>query len=105
KDDLLHEHTAFVGLSRKELSVDDLLAKVELCVLEADNVCDPAALRKFRERLSMVKLDPVNEADYGALREHLQRVEDEHGICMNRLFYLAIPPQIYQPVIHHLGNQ
>ncbi|HET8708819.1 MAG TPA: hypothetical protein VFL85_00905, partial [Candidatus Saccharimonadales bacterium] len=41
KDDLLHEHTEIVGLSRRTMTVDDLLGAVELCVLEQDNVCDP----------------------------------------------------------------
>jgi glucose-6-phosphate 1-dehydrogenase len=104
KDKLLHEHTAIVGVSRKALSPDELLAKVELCVLEADNVCDPVALADFRQRLRMVQLDPNAPDDYDRLRTTLDGIEQAHGMCMNRLFYLSIPPHVYQPIIQNLGE-
>lgn len=103
KDDLLHEHTAIVGVSRGKMTVDELLGKVELCVLEADNVCDPVALGKFRKQLKMVQLDPVKPEDYDRLLTTLNKIEDEHGMCMNRLYYLSIPPQVYEPVIENFG--
>ncbi len=104
KDGLLHEHTAIVGVSRRDMSADDLLQKVELCVLEADKTCDPGVMEQFRARLVMTKLDPVKAEDYDRLYGTLQTIEDAHGLCMNRLFYLAIPPQVYGPVIEHLGT-
>lgn len=103
KDDLLHEHTEIVGVSRGKMTVDELLSKVELCVLEADNVCDPIVLRKFRKQLKMVQLDPVNPEDYDTLLTTLNKIEAAHGMCMNRLYYLSIPPQVYEPVIENFG--
>ena len=104
KDDLLHKKTLVVGTSRREMSVDDLLKRVELCVLENDNICDPGVLGKIRERLTMVQLDPVNGKDYDALHATLQKLEDGQGICMNRLFYLSIPPGVYPALVKHLGE-
>lgn len=103
KDNLLHEHTEIVGVSRGKMTADELLSKVELCVLEADNVCDPVVLGKFRKQLKMVHLDPVNPDDYDNLLTTLNKIEDEHGMCMNRLYYLSIPPQVYEPVIENFG--
>lgn len=104
KDRLLHEHTEIVGISRKALSADELLEKIELCVLETDNVCDPIALADFRRRLRMVQLDPTKTEDYDRLRTTLEGIEAAQGLCMNRLFYLSVPPQVYQPIIENLGN-
>lgn len=104
KDNLLNEHTVVVGVSRRDMSADDLLKKVELCVIEADKTCDPAVLDKFRAILRMVKLDPVVGEDYTRLHQTLDQIEDEQGMCMNRLYYLAIPPQVYEPVIENLGT-
>ena len=103
KDDLLSEHTAIVGVSRREMSAADLLKKVELCVLEADSVCDPKAIAKLRKRLHMLKLNPLDGEDYKRLHAALDGIEDKEGLCMNRLYYLAIPPQVYSPVIENLG--
>ncbi len=104
KDNLLPEHTEIVGVSRRQLSVDELLKNVELCVLETDKICDPKVLATFRQQLQMVQFDPVNSADYDRLATTLQSIEDKHGVCMNRLFYLSIPPQVYEPVIRNLGE-
>lgn len=104
RDNLLNEHTMVVGVSRRDMSVEDLLKKVELCVLETDKVCDPAMLGRFRSRLRMVKLDPVIGEDYDHLHQTLDQIEDNEGMCMNRLYYLSIPPQVYEPVIEHLGT-
>lgn len=104
KDDLLDEHTIIVGASRRELSVDELINTVELCVLEEDKVCDPAVLEKFRKHLRSVRLDATNEEDYDHLLETLNTIENEQGMCMHRLYYLSIPPQVYEPVIRNLGE-
>lgn len=104
KDGLLDEHTAIIGVSRKAMSVDELLSKVELCVLEENNVCDPAVLEMIRARLQTVQLDPIVPEDYDRLLETLNRIEAEQGMCMNRLYYLSIPPQVYDPVIRNLGE-
>ena len=103
KDDLLHEHTEIIGISRHDLKASDILKDVELCVLEADKTCDPVIIAAFKKRLRLIRLDPVKAGDYDALLTTLNKIEDEHGMCMNRLFYLSIPPQVYEPVIDNLG--
>ena len=103
KDDLLHEHTTILGVSRRAMHIDEIINVMELCVLESDKVCDPAVLKKFRARLKMLQLNPVIAADYDKLRHALDEVEETHGVCMNRLYYLSIPPQVYEPVIQNLG--
>jgi glucose-6-phosphate 1-dehydrogenase len=105
KDNLLHEQTHIVGVSRKSMTVDELLDNVELCVLEQDNVCDPEAIKRMRDSLSLVQLDPENSADYNRLKQELDDIETRYGICMNRMFYLSIPPKIFVQVVHNLGEQ
>jgi glucose-6-phosphate 1-dehydrogenase len=103
KDHLLPEDTEIVGTSRRAVSVDDLLKNVELCVLEADKNCDPKALAEFRRKLRMVRFDPSLATDYSNLLKTLEDIETDHKRCMNRLFYLSIPPQVYGPVIKNFG--
>ena len=104
KDNLLHPKTRIVGVTRRDISLDELLSQTELCVLESDSVCDPVALKQFRERLSLYKMDLTSEADYLKLREHLSALELSLGVCTNRLYYLSIPPQMFGPIIDNLGN-
>ena len=104
KDNLLHEHTVIIGVSRHKLKPEDILKDVELCVLEEDKMCDQQVIAAFKRRLKLTQLDATNADDYDTLLETLNTVEQDHGMCMNRLYYLAIPPQVYGPVIESLGR-
>jgi len=104
KDGLLHEQTQIVGISRRSISVDELFEQVELCVNEVDKVCDPVALKKMRTHTSMVQMDLTEETAYKQLRQQLDQLEESQGLCMNRLYYLSIPPQIYSSIITLMGK-
>jgi glucose-6-phosphate 1-dehydrogenase len=104
KDGLLHEQTEIVGISRRDMTADELLDKVELCVNETDNVCDPEALKKMHDQTRMFKMDLTDEEAYVRLHESLDAIEAEKGMCMNRLYYLSIPPQVYGPIIGLMGK-
>ena len=99
---LLPEDTKIVGISRRPLSADQLLATVELCVLEADNVCNPAGLARVRASLQTFQLDPDQPADYGKLKDLLDSF-DTHG-RRQRLFHMSIPPAAYAPIVAGLGQ-
>jgi glucose-6-phosphate 1-dehydrogenase len=103
-DNLLHEKTKIVGVSRRDVPVKDILDRTKLCVLEADTTCDPAALNRMQAVLSMFKVDLTDGKDYDRLRERLDEIEDEQGLCMNRLYYLSVPPGVYQPIVTLLGE-
>lgn len=103
-DGLLHPDTKIIGLSRRQISPDELLKNVELCVLESSNTCDPATLQLFRRNLHMLCFDPVNGDDYAHLSETLEAIDTKQGACLDRLLYLSIPPQVYGALIEHLGR-
>lgn len=104
KDGLLDENTLLVGTSRRPLAAADFLKQIELCVLETDNVCNPEVLALMERQLHLLQLDPENGGDYTGLAELLQSLEDEQGSCLNRLFYLSIPPSVYLQVVTNLGK-
>lgn len=102
KDGLLHEKTEIIGVSRRHIDPAELLNDTTLCSQEEDGICDPQALQKMREHFHMVQLDPSNGEDYARLLKTMNEYEDTEGVCMNRLYYLSIPPQVYGPVIKHM---
>lgn len=103
KEGLLHDKTEIIGTSRREISVEEMLSDAKLCASEPDGVCDPAALQAMRDHFRMVRLDPTNDEDYAELLQTMNSLEDTEGVCMNRLYYLSIPPQVYGPVIRHMS--
>lgn len=103
KDNLLSEHTTIVGLTRQNMTADQLFGQVELCINEVDNICDPAVLKNMRDKTELLQFDPAEAGDYPKLLAHLNQLEETHGMCMNRLYYLSIPPAVFTQVVHSLG--
>ncbi len=105
KDGLLHEKTEIVGATRGNMSAKELFEQVELCVNEIDKICDPEVLQFMRERTTMFRMDLNDPADYDALHSKLNDMEGQKGVCLNRLYYLSIPPAAYLDVIRLLGER
>jgi glucose-6-phosphate 1-dehydrogenase len=104
KDNLLHEHTVVLGLTRQSLDAKTLFEQVELCINEVDNVCDPVALAKMQAKTELYQFDPAKSEDYPTLLDYLNGLEETHGMCMNRLYYLSIPPSLFTNVVHNIGE-
>lgn len=99
--DLLPANTKLVGTSRHPLDSQEFLKTVELCVLEKDNVCDPAGLKKVESALTTLQLDPDKADDYRQLAQLLQDFDQPHQ--RQRLFYLSVPASAYPPIVQHLA--
>ncbi len=104
KDGLLDEQVEIIGITRRDITANQLFAQVDVCVHEVDKVCDPVILRAMQQATRMIQMDLNDPAAYANLLETLNAVEAEKGKCMNRLYYLSIPPQFYLPVIRHMGE-
>ncbi|CAN5418893.1 glucose-6-phosphate dehydrogenase [soil metagenome] len=104
KNDMLHEQTEIIGVTRGSMTLDDLLSHIELCVSEVDGICDPAAVNKLKSRLQLRHMDVTDGKEYVKLLDDLNSIEDSHGVHMNRLYYLSIPPKFAAPIITFMGE-
>ncbi|HKX73543.1 MAG TPA: glucose-6-phosphate dehydrogenase [Candidatus Saccharimonadales bacterium] len=79
-----------VGLVRRKLTVEDVL---------------PDGDQEFlRKHLELYELDMTDTAQYVQFAERLKAIEKEFGETAQRLFYLAVPPQVSQPLVDCLGE-
>ncbi|MBI5129218.1 MAG: glucose-6-phosphate dehydrogenase [Rhodopseudomonas palustris] len=103
--DLLPEKFCVVGITRKEMSSEDLRASLM------------HGLRKFATRpvnediadkllycVTSVSADPSDPASFDRLRERLEKLEANRNTGGNRLFYLATPPDAFAPISTELGR-
>lgn len=104
KGGLLHEKTQIIGVTRGETSVEQLFEKIKLVGANSEEQPNPETAQKIRSKTSMFKMDLDDPEAYKALKERLNAVEDANGVCMNRLYYLSIPPKAYLPVVDLLGK-
>lgn len=101
---LLNEHTYVVGTSRSSIKVGDIIERIRQALKTRGATPDEAVLQRLDQHLSAVQVDPIRDADYRRLGDHLQSIEDTVGSCMHRLFYLSIPPQVYGGIVQRLGE-
>ena len=103
REGLLHDKTIIIGITRSSTTVDELFQKVKFDP-EGETGPDPTALEAIRKRTTMIQMDLGDQSAYADLLQRLNDIEDENGLCMNRLYYLSIPPKAYLPIVGLLGK-
>lgn len=104
KDGLLPEHFEIIGITRRDVTAADLLSTLSQDLAAGTDQVDEPALKRLGTMIRMVNMNMTDLADYRVLKKSLDDIENEHGVCLNRLFYLSIPPQIFGPVVDFLGE-
>jgi len=100
KANLLHEKTTIVGITRQDITANQLLDKL----LKGNPSLDQKAIDLLRDRFVVQNMDVTEGSDYDQLLTSLNKIEERHGMCMNRLYYLSIPPQVFGPIVRFLGE-
>src|SRR5258708_39778686 len=85
-----------IGVAGRPLSSEQLRARVHSS-LERQGGVDGAAFEKRSSLLQYVSGDYTNEATFAKLRKAL-------GSAARPLYYLAIPPSLFGPVVEGLGK-
>jgi glucose-6-phosphate 1-dehydrogenase len=103
----LSEKFAVIGLARRprteEQFHDDLLQSIqEFARYKVDTV--DADWQRFAEHFTYMSLDINNIAGFRELSEVAAKLEQKFNIAGNRLFYLALAPDLFGSVAHNLRD-
>lgn len=100
---LLPEHTEIVGFSRKPFSHDQFRAFIHNALASRANgkIIEPD---DFTARAFYHQGDLTRQESYGSLGRFLEARDREHGVCSDKLFYLAVPPNLYEIVFTRLAK-
>lgn len=101
--DLLPEHLRVLGIGRTELSDQEFREKMRAGVEEHGRF-QPEVWDGFGDLLSYMPGGYDDPETYRQLEQRLSEYDDEYETRGDRLFYLAIPPQVYPRVIQQLGE-
>jgi glucose-6-phosphate 1-dehydrogenase len=102
---MLPARFAVVGVSRSEGDDAWFRDKAKAAIAEHSGTPPEGdAWTAFAESLSYVTGDFGDRATYARLSEQLRRVDQERGTAGNRVFYLAVPPSVFPPLIRQLGE-
>jgi glucose-6-phosphate 1-dehydrogenase len=90
-----------VGFARRPWDDEQLRQILQEGMEEfASHILDAEKWASFAEKISYAKGDLSTLADFVALKEHLEKIEQAPG---NRLYYLATSPEFFVPIVENLG--
>ena len=99
---LLPAHFRLVGISRRDWTDDDLKRHIQAILEVKVKHAAPASIASFLKTVVYHKITFDAYADYVALGDALRRIDEEHGQCSNKLFYLSVPPQFYDTIFTNI---
>lgn len=105
KNNLLDKNTRIVGITRAHHTVKDVLEHTRPIIEANDGSIDEPSIKTLAKNMSIFTMSSVNSEDYPKLADYLGDIENELGICLKRLYYLSVPPQISSPIITRLGEK
>ena len=97
----LPEQLQIIGISRRDVSLDDVYGQLPNFVGQD---YDGSIEQYLRSHTEMRQMDLLNKEDYEALLVRLREVEESFAEGGSRLYYLSIPSQAFTPIIRLLGE-
>lgn len=97
KENLLPEDFFVFGFARREISDEEFRSLYGN--LKEDNYWN-----EFSKHLFYQQGDFQNDSGYKELIKKLEKIDEQMGACITRLFYLATPPANYEIILSHLQS-
>ena len=103
----LPEKFSVLGVGRSKLSdakFRDRMAESVEKFTESEPV-KKEPLQAFLKSFHFISMDPSNGDDFINLKSKLETLDTRYKIGGNCIYYLAVPPSTYKPIIQNLGSQ
>jgi len=100
KRDLLPEDFFVLGCARTPMSNEEFQAKAR----ESVKIADQSMLDAFIGRFSYCSGDYNDSKTYISISQKLDELDRIYATKGNRLFYFAIPPDFYSPIVNMLDS-
>jgi len=93
-----------VGFSRSSFSHDAFREFMRGAIIRKAHGHKKKDIEKFLQNVFFVKGDFKKARSYQDLAESLIALDQDSGRCSNKLFYLAVPPGLYEVIFQNLAH-
>ena len=93
-----------IGFSRRELSTTEFQSYVRDLLHKRGTAMDEDVVSTFIALFSYVRGNLDVQTDYDRLAEAIGHHVGSGETCVNSLFYLAVPPDLYEPIFINLSR-
>jgi glucose-6-phosphate 1-dehydrogenase len=107
RSNLLAQRFHLLGVDRAPIDLEEFRATMREAVINSEEVpgFDEEVWQRFSSRLSYVTADLTHEDAYRDIAAALSAIEgDTPSYDTNRLFYLSVPPFVFEPIVSNLAN-
>ena len=107
KDNLLPDGCDVLGIAREDMSDDEFRARMHEAIRASEEISDfdERVWEGLAARMYYSSGDLADTEAYVRLASRLDEIEAERAPeYRNRLFYLAVPPSVFTPIVHALSN-
>src|SRR5438309_2727585 len=92
-----------IGFARREKSDDEFRSEMEEAVRKfSRQAVRDEILKTFSQSIFYHQSDFADESGFKTLAERLEKIDNERGTRGNRLFYFAVAPDQFEPILKHL---
>ncbi len=85
-----------IGVARADISAEELVARAHDAIVQSGEDVDRHVFGRLARRISYVHGDVTQSGVYGELAAKM-------GNSRRPVFYLEMPPELYAPIVDHLG--
>ena len=100
----LPSECAIIGFARRSWTDQDLRAEYEKTLAKEGGADFGELWSQFANRIIFSPGTFDDPASFRTLKETLDRVDRTHGTRGNRVYYLAVSPEFFAPIIRNLGE-
>src|ERR1035438_6908241 len=103
---MLPEKFFIVGVSRSDFTRDVFCEKVVKGIRDFSKEKEIPAdqLRDFCDQVTYISMGMDSQDEYVKLGKQVDEIDKKNGIGGNWLFYLATPPDVFEPIAGYLGH-
>lgn len=100
---LLPKEFALVAIGRRDKTRDEYQQEVYDAIKKHSRFkLEEDIFKELIERVYYLEMDFTDPSTYGSLKEDLQVISDRHNTAGNQIFYLAVAPEFFQPIVRNL---
>jgi glucose-6-phosphate 1-dehydrogenase len=103
---LLPRDFALVGVARTRQSTEQFVAAMKQAVQDFGR--DPFrqdVWEELEQAASYISADPADDSEADEVGDALAQIDRERGTLGNRLYYLAVPPPAFAPIVEQIGRR
>jgi glucose-6-phosphate 1-dehydrogenase len=104
RERLVPPNFSVVGFSRTEMSDDEFRSRMRQAAEEFGGPVDTTTWNEFAQGLRYIGAHPHHPEEYKKLVGVLEELNRERGTGGNRVFYLAVPPSSFSPIVKNLQS-